>query len=89
MTNGRKLDKSFKNWSDFKRLRGLRDNVTVHAKQSSFTRTVYEIADGISIFRTGIAGSLIQLHELFDEKIPSLIVRGFFAPDIEVVETGL
>ena len=88
MTGGRGLNKSLRNWPDFKRLRGIRDNVTVHAKESSYTKSVYEIAEAINMFRTGIAGLLIQLHDLFDEKIPSIIIRDYFAPELEITETG-
>ena len=89
MASGRKLDKSRENWTHFKLLRGIRDNVTVHPKDPSYTRSVYEIAAAINMFRTGIAGLLIQLHDLFDEKIPSMIIYDSFAPDVEVIETGL
>lgn len=88
MTGGKRLNKSLKNWPHYKLLRGIRDNVTVHAKESSYTRSVYEIAEAINMFKTGIAGLLIQLHDLFDEKIPSNIIRDYFAPDVEITETG-
>jgi hypothetical protein len=89
IAGGKKLDKGLKPWPDFKRLRGIRDNVTIHPKESSFTKSVYEIAEGINMFRTGITGLLIQLHGLFGAKIPAIIIRNCFAPDVEVVETGL
>lgn len=89
MTSGKRLNKSLEIWPNFKRLRGIRDNITVHAKESSYTRSVYEIAEAIDMFKTGVAGLLIQLHDLFNEKIPSIIIRDYFSPDVEVIETGL
>ena len=89
MTGGLELDKSRQNWTHFKILRGIRDNVMIHAKDPSYERSAQEIAEAINMFRTGIAGLLIQLHDLFDEKIPSMIIYDSFAPDVEVVETGL
>lgn len=88
MTGGKGLDKSLRNWPDYKRLRGIRDNVTVHTKESSYTKSVHEIAEAIELFRTGIAGLLFQLHDLFDEKIPAIIIRDYFAPDLEIIERG-
>src|SRR5882762_481169 len=60
MTGGQKLDKSGEDWTHFRVLRGIRDNVTIHPKDPSYTRSVYEIAEAINMFRTGIAGLLIQ-----------------------------
>jgi hypothetical protein len=89
MTGGPKFDKSRQNWTHFKILRGIRDDVMIHAKDPSYARSAHEIAEAINMFRTGIAGLLIQLHDLIDEKIPSMIIYDSFAPDVEVVETGL
>jgi len=89
MTGGPKLDKSRQNWTHFKILRGIRDDVMIHAKDSSYGRIAHEIAEAVNMFRTGIACLLIQLHDLFDEKIPSMIIYDSFAPDVGVVETGL
>lgn len=89
MTSGLKLDKSGQNWTHFKILRGIRDNVAIHAKDPSYTRSVYQIAEAVNMFKTGIAGLLIQLHDLFEEKIPSMIIYDSFAPNVEIIETGL
>lgn len=85
MSGGRKLDKSDRHWSDFKRLRGIRDNLTIHSKTLGHTVKYSEIADLINVFRTGIAGILIPLHILCRNWIPSQIIRGYYAPEVKVV----
>ena len=87
MTNGKKLEKK-QNWEHFIKLRKIRDNTTIHAKQSSFEISIYDMAKIINRFQGGIAGLLIQLHDLFDEKIPAIIIRDSFAPEVYVIETG-
>jgi len=86
MTAGKKLDKSIRNWTDFKKLKLIRDNVKVHPKNSGYSISHQELADLINRFRCGIAGLLIQLHQLLNERIPSIIIRGYFAPDTQVKE---
>ncbi len=85
MTVGRKLDKSTKNWADFKMLRSIRDNLAIHPKSSGYSTSYTELADRINRFRTGIAGLLVDLHKVFGQRIPATIIRGSFAPDVEVV----
>lgn len=87
MTGGRKLDKGTRNeWAHFKTLRDIRDNLNIHPKKSSYSISLYDLANQINMFRTGVAGLLIQLHVLFDEKIPRVVIRARYAPDVEVVE---
>lgn len=87
MTQGKKLDKSIVNWPNFKRLRALRDNTAIHPKASGYGFSFKELAELINCFKTGISGILIQLHILFEDEIPSVIVRSFFEPDVKVAET--
>lgn len=87
MSGGGKLDKSIRNWSDFKELREIRDHVSIHPKSASYGISFSELTDKINLFRTGIAGILIQLHKLFKEPIPAKIIRTFFSPDVEVIKT--
>ena len=88
MAEGKKLDKSIRNWRDFKELRKIRDHVSIHPKPVSYGISFSDLAEKINMFRTGIAGILIQLHKLFKEPIPAKIIRSFFSPDVEVVKTG-
>ncbi|MHA2403773.1 MAG: hypothetical protein ACXADH_12330, partial [Candidatus Kariarchaeaceae archaeon] len=88
MTGGKKLDKSIRNWMHFLDLRKIRDHVSIHPKSDGFGSSFSDLAEKINIFRTGIAGTLIQLHLLFHEKIPAIIIRAFYAPEVEVVEVN-
>jgi hypothetical protein len=86
MTGSRKLNKSGADWRDFRILRAIRDDEAIHPKTSGYSFSYSELAQKINLFRTGIARLLIQLHLLFDEKIPRVIIRAAYAPDAEVVE---
>lgn len=86
MTNGIKFNKGIKYWEHFKRLQQIRDNLSIHAKSSGYSISYGDLASIINLFKTGIAGVLIQLHELFGERIPGAIIRGYYAPDVELVK---
>ena len=86
MTGGKRLDKSIINWSNFKNLRKIRDDNVIHSKSSGYSISNQKLAEYINKFKTGIARLLVQLHMLFNEKIPSRIIRGTYAPDVEIVE---
>jgi len=86
MTGGKRLDKSIINWSNFKDLRKIRDDNVIHSKSSGYSISNQKLAEYINKFKTGIAKLLVRLHALFNEKIPSRIIRGAYAPDVEIVE---
>lgn len=85
MTGGKKFDKSIRNWNDFKTLKQIRDNLYIHPKNSAYGISYKDLSELINLFRTGIAGILIQLHLLFNEIIPPIIIRGFYSPDVEII----
>ena len=85
MTGGKKLDKSTRIWNDFKYLEKIRDNTAVHAKLTGFGVSFDELANIANKFRTGIASLLIELHIIFSDRIPSIIIRGAHAPETEVI----
>jgi hypothetical protein len=87
LSGGQAFNKGDKHWQDFKRLRGIRDNLTVHAKQTGHIVKYSEMAELINAFRTGIAGVLIRLHILCRNWIPSEVIRGYYTPEVEVVPT--
>ena len=78
MTGSRKLNKSGADWRDFRILRAIRDDEAIHPKTSGYSFSYSELAQKINLFRTGIARLLIQLHLLFDEKIPRVIIRAAY-----------
>jgi hypothetical protein len=85
MSSGRKLDRSTNHWSDYKRVRGIRDHMTIHPKSPGVGATFDELAEMINLFRTGVAGFLIDLHDHFGDRIPATIIRARYAPLVEVV----
>jgi len=86
MTDGKRLDKSIINWPNYKFLRKIRDDNVIHSKTSGYSISDQKLVEYINKFKTGIAKLLVQLHVLFNEKIPSRIIRGSFAPDVEIVD---
>ena len=86
MTGGATFDKSTRNWMDFQDLKKIRDHISIHPKASGIGTSFADLAKNTNIIRTGIAGLLIQLHLLFKERIPTVIIRFFFAPEAEVNE---
>ncbi|GAI41255.1 unnamed protein product, partial [marine sediment metagenome] len=85
MLGGKKLNKSGQDWEHFKRLLGVRDKLAIHVKQPSLSFSYEEIGELLNLFRSGIAGLLVNLHLLFNERIPSKIIRYAYLPDIELV----
>jgi hypothetical protein len=85
MTGGKRLYKGDQPWSHFRILRQIRDDEAIHPKTSSHSVSFAEVAKKANLFRTGIAESLIRLHVLFNERVPRVIIRAAYAPDVEVV----
>jgi hypothetical protein len=88
MTGGKKLDKSKAYWENFKKLRAIRDDLAIHPKSSGYIIALNVLAEKINLFRSGVAELLIQIHLLFDERIPAIIIRAAYLPEIEVTEVA-
>jgi hypothetical protein len=86
MSGGKKLDKSRLNWSHFKRLRAVRDELAIHVKKPAFGINYHELGELLNVFRSGIAGLLLDLHVIFGERVPCNIIRNAYLPDISLVE---
>jgi len=86
MTKGKKLDKGTINWESYKKLRTIRDIEAIHPKSSGYIISLIELAEKINQFGIGIAGMLIQLHLLFEEKIPAIIIRASYSPEVVVIK---
>jgi hypothetical protein len=82
---GKDFDRNTKCWSDFKELKLIRDNKRVHPKESSQSISHKDLAKLINRFSTGIAGMLVQLHLIFGDRIPRIIIRGYYSPNVEVI----
>lgn len=85
MSGGKRLDRSGILWLHFRELRSIRDDYAVHPKASGYSISLPEFARQVNLFRKGIAGLLVQLHLLFGERVPSIIIRVNYAPEAEVV----
>jgi len=86
MSGGKRLDKSRLNWSHFKRLRAVRDDLAIHVKKPAFSISNRELSELLNVFRSGIAGLLLDLHLIFGERVPCNIIRNAYLPDIILVE---
>lgn len=86
MAGGAALDLSTRTWTDFCVLRELRNDRSAHIKVVGHGMSLADLAKHVNLFRTGIAGLLLQLHVLFKTRVPSSIVRASHAPDVEVLE---
>ncbi len=86
MSGGKSLDKSRANWQNFKRLRAIRDELAIHLKQPALGISHEQLGELLNVFRSGIAGLLCDLHLVFDERIPSQIIRYAYLPDIKLAE---
>jgi len=86
MSGGKKLDKSGLNWNHFKRLRAVRDDLAIHIKEPASGISYQQLGQLLNLFRSGIAGLLIDLHLLFRERIPCKIIRHACLPNINLIE---
>jgi hypothetical protein len=86
MTGGKKLNKGNQRWEHYKKLRTVRDQQQAHLKAPALGSDYRKLAKSLNIFRTGIAGMLLELHILFgDRNVPATIIRHAYLPDVEYV----
>lgn len=83
MLNGTQFNKGrSKSWSDYQLLKPIRDNIGIHAKQSASGINYQDLVKLQNLYRSGIAGLLMDLHKLFKERMPAVIIRRYYAPDV-------
>ncbi len=85
MSSGNKLVKSDKRWNHFVKLRHIRDNEAIHPKLGGQGMSFVKLTKLIDQFRWGMAGMLGQIHLLFGQPVPSIIINSVYMPDVEVV----
>lgn len=83
MSGGCKLDKKDIYWSDFKELKRIRDNEDIHFKAGYKSATYKDLAKRINKVKS-LSEILIRLHICLKQRIPRLIIRSAFAPDVYV-----
>jgi hypothetical protein len=81
---GERLNLGGTNWAHFQRLKKARDIEHTHSKSPALHITFRELCKLLNLFRSGIAGMLLNLHALFREKTPSIIVKYAFHPVIKL-----
>ncbi len=84
MSGGRRIDLGSRSWQNFAQLKSIRDKSVIHPNRSSFGMSIVEMASIANLFKSGIAESLVELHLLFQERIPAIIIKESFAPDFLV-----
>jgi len=82
MADDREFDKNTVEWGHLNDLRNICNEAVIHPKTGF---SLVHFAENINLFRSGIAGILIQLHLFFGDRIPSVIIRAAYTPDLEVV----
>jgi hypothetical protein len=84
MTGGKKLDKGNQRWEHFKRLRSIRDGNQAHVKVPVLGANYRQLGELLNLFRSGVAGMLLDLHILFNDRAtPAIIIRYAHLPDVE------
>jgi hypothetical protein len=86
MTNKKQLDKSKEPWAAYKKLKKIRDDETIHIKKRYSNITYKELVKLMSKYKH-LAHLLLTLHILFNDKVPSIIIRYTFLPELELVKT--
>ncbi len=82
---GTKLNLGDKHWAHFQRLKRVRDTEHTHTKSPALHISYRELCKLLNLFRTGIAGMLLNLHALFGDTVPAVVVKYAFYPDIKLV----
>ncbi len=86
MAGGKKLNKGDQRWAHYKKLRSIRDEHQAHLKAPALGSDYRKLAKSLNLFRTGIAGMLLELHILFrSRKVPATIIRHAYLPEVEYV----
>ena len=84
ITDGRTIDKAARQWSDFKKLKKIRDRDAVHPSGRS-GMTYQELAEHLNAFRYGIALLFGNLHLIVGWRVPAVVINAHYFPDVEVV----
>lgn len=85
ITNGKNLEIGGVNWNRFLELKSMRDEI-VHPKGAYGHMQISEMPYYINILRDGIADIIIQLHLIFKIKIPAIIIRYKYTPDVKLMK---
>lgn len=85
LATGSSLDYKAITWKNFFEVKKLRNRAT-HATAAASGATLEELACRLNLFVTAIAAPLMQLHQVFHERIPSAVIRATYSPEVYVAE---
>jgi hypothetical protein len=85
ISGGREINKSARQWGDFKRLKKIRDQEAVHPVGRS-GMTYEDLAKNLNAFRYGVALLFGNLHLIVGWRVPASIINAHYFPDVEVVD---
>lgn len=86
MTEDRSLDRNTPRWAHFKELRDIRNRGHQHVQAPILGSDYRKLGKLMNLFRTGIAGMILDLHIHFRSKnTPSKVIRYAYLPDIEYI----
>jgi len=83
LATGSILDYRQISWDKFFEIKRLRNQGT-HATAPATGATLLELARRINLFGEGIATPFMQLHQVFHEPIPAVVIRAAYAPEVYV-----
>jgi hypothetical protein len=81
-SRGGKVDLGGQAWSDFVKLRDVRNDSAIHAKSTSAGWTIGEMAEMINRLRS-VAQLLLELHRVHCERTPSVIIKAAYSPQVD------
>ena len=84
MSGGVRLGLGGAMWTDFIFLQAIRDNDAVHTKRFAQGASFSDLASALNRFKTGIADFILQLHLIFGEPVPRVVIRARFFPEVYV-----
>lgn len=83
---GFEMNKSGAIWNDFMEFKNINNKIIKHNSTGSHAASYNEMVRLINRFRIGIAEFLFNLHQKFDDLVPSKIIRGIYLPDVFYVK---
>jgi hypothetical protein len=70
--------------ADLAEIKKYRDRVAIHQKHTVAAVTLSELARLLNLFTTGIAVPLFNLHQIFKQACPSIIIRSAYAANVQL-----
>jgi len=88
MTEGRAIERDSPFWSDFIEIKRYRDEEAMHPRMSVGAIDLVEFVRLLNLFTSGIAIPLFNLHTLFMQQTPSVVIRAAYAPKVRIATTA-